>query len=228
MTDDPDLVVANDLARTYGRGPTAVVAVHGASCRIRAGQQIALVGPSGSGKSTLLHLLAGIDTPTSGVIRWPGLGGFPARLPAGSVGLVFQGPSLLPDLDIAENVAFPLVLSGQPGSSARAAALATLDQLELGDLAAKVPGEISGGQAQRVAVARALVARPRLILADEPTGQLDHASAATVIALLISQARELNAGLLVTTHDPLVADQLETQWQMVDGRPTVGADAVAR
>jgi putative ABC transport system ATP-binding protein len=224
VTDDPDLVVANDLARTYGRGPTAVVAVHGASCRIRAGQQIALVGPSGSGKSTLLHLLAGIDTPTSGVIRWPGLGGFPARLPAGSVGLVFQGPSLLPDLDIAENVAFPLILSGQPGPSARAAALATLDQLELGDLAAKVPGEISGGQAQRVAVARALVARPRLILADEPTGQLDRATGSHVISVLRQAALEFGAGLVVATHDHAVADRFDVRWRMCNGRLAAAED----
>ena len=227
MTDDSTLVVAEGISRTYGRGPSAVVAVHGTSCRILAGQQIALVGPSGSGKSTLVHLLAGLDTPTSGVIRWPGLGGLPARLPAGSLGLVFQGPSLLPDLDIAENVAFPLVLAGQPGSSARTAAVAMLSEFDLGDLADKVPGEISGGQAQRVAVARALVTRPRLILADEPTGQLDHASAAIVVALLTERAHESNAGLLVTTHDPWVAAQLEIQWHMVDGRPGV-AQGVAR
>ncbi|MDQ1427687.1 MAG: putative transport system ATP-binding protein [Acidimicrobiaceae bacterium] len=219
MTDDSALVVADHVSRTYGRGPSAVVAVHGTSCRILAGEQIALVGPSGSGKSTLVHLLAGLDTPTNGVIRWPGLGGLPARLPAGSLGLVFQGPSLLPDLDIAENVAFPLVLSGHPGPSARAAAVMMLRELDLADLADKVPGEISGGQAQRVVVARALVARPRLILADEPTGQLDHASAAIVVALLTDRAHELNAGLLVTTHDPWVAAQLEIQWHMIDGRP---------
>jgi ABC-type lipoprotein export system ATPase subunit len=229
MTVDTELVVAEGVSRTYGRGVTAVVAVHGANCRILPGEQIALIGPSGSGKSTLLHLLAGLDSPTTGELRWPGLGGLPARLAAGTIGLVFQGPSLLPDLDVTENVAFPLVLSGQSDSNARTAALALLDELGLGALAAKLPGEISGGQAQRAAVARALVARPRLILADEPTGQLDHASAAVVIALLVRRARQLDAGLIVTTHDPLVADQLAARWHMVDGRlRTTRADAVAR
>jgi ABC-type lipoprotein export system ATPase subunit len=229
MTTDPALVVADGVSRTYGRGSAAVVAVHGASCRILPGQQVALVGPSGSGKSTLLHLLAGIDSPTTGNLRWPGLGGNPNKLAAGTIGLVFQGPSLLPDLDVAENVALPLVLAGQSDSKARAAALAMLDELELGALAAKVPGEISGGQAQRVAVARALIARPRLILADEPTGQLDHASGAVVVALLTRRALEADAGLIVTTHDLLVAEQLPTRWHMVDGRlRTTGAQAVAR
>src|SRR5258708_4037690 len=99
------LVAARDVSRTYGRGPTAVVAVHGTSCAIFPGDQIALTGPSGSGKSTLLHLLAGLDSPTTGAVAWPALGGHPDTLPPGTVGLVFQGPSLLPDLDIAENIA---------------------------------------------------------------------------------------------------------------------------
>ncbi len=223
MTSEPDdLVVAHDVSRTYGHGVTAVVAVHGVTCRIRAGQQIALVGPSGSGKSTLLHLLAGLDTPTTGELRWPGLGDVPSRLPSGTVGLVFQGPSLLPDLDVAENVSLPLILSGHHDGEARGAALALLGDLDLVDLAAKMPGEISGGQAQRVAVARALIGNPKLICADEPTGQLDHASAATVIALLTARARRLGAGLLVTTHDPLIAGQLAHEWRMLDGRPLTG------
>jgi putative ABC transport system ATP-binding protein len=226
--DGADLVVATGVSRTYGRGPAALVAVHGASCRIRPGQQIALVGPSGSGKSTLLHLLAGLDTPTTGTVTWPGLGAPPADLPAGTVGLVFQGPSLLPDLDVAENVALPLVLAGRPDREARVTAVALLAQLQLEDLAAKLPGEISGGQAQRVAVARALVADPTLIFADEPTGQLDHASAATVIDLLTARARRVGAALVVTTHDPVIAARLGEEWRMADGRPlTPDAAAVA-
>ncbi|HEX3542213.1 MAG TPA: ABC transporter ATP-binding protein [Acidimicrobiales bacterium] len=220
-----DLVVSDDVSRTYGRGATAVVAVHGATCAVRAGAQIALVGPSGSGKSTLLHLLAGLDRPTTGEVRWPGLGDPPSRLPAGRIGLVFQGASLLPDLDVRENVALPLILAGRPDGAAKAAALALLAELDLAELAAKLPGEISGGQAQRVAVARALVADPALVFADEPTGQLDHASAATVIGVLIARARRLGAGLVVTTHDPLIAQQLDQQWRMVDGRPLLPSPA---
>jgi putative ABC transport system ATP-binding protein len=214
-----DLVVAEGVSRTYGRGSAAVVAVHGASCRVRPGEQIALVGPSGSGKSTLLHLLAGLDKPTAGEVRWPGLGAVPSRLAAGTVGLVFQGPSLLPDLDVTENVALPLMLSGRDDADSRTAALNMLAELDLTELASKLPGEISGGQAQRVAVARALITDPKLIFADEPTGQLDHASAATVIALLTARARRLGAGLVVTTHDPLIAAQLDHEWRMCDGRP---------
>ena len=213
------LVVGTDLSRTYGRGATAVVAVHGASCVVRRGEQIALTGPSGSGKSTLLHLLAGLDSPTTGSLAWPALGGPPRALPPGRIGLVFQSPSLLPDLSVAENVALPLVLAGEGDAAARVRAVDRLAELELEELADKLPEEISGGQAQRASVARALVGEPRLILADEPTGQLDHASADAVIDLLTRHAAMLDAGLVVTTHDPVIAARFMTRWDMVDGRP---------
>jgi ABC-type lipoprotein export system ATPase subunit len=212
------LVEGRDLSRTYGHGITAVVAVHGANCGVWSGEQIALVGPSGSGKSTLLHLLAGLDSPTTGAISWDALGGPPATLTPGRLGLVFQGPSLLPDLDVAENVALPLVLAGREHPAALTKARQVLAEFGLEPLATKLPEEISGGQAQRVAVARALIGDPLLILADEPTGQLDHASAGEVIAALTSRAARLGAGLVVTTHDPLIADQLAIRWEMVDGR----------
>jgi ABC-type lipoprotein export system ATPase subunit len=215
------------VSRTFGKGATAVVAVHGASCAIYPGEQIVLVGPSGSGKSTLLHLMAGLDTPTAGEIEWPALGGPAISRRPGTVGLVFQGPSLLPDLDVVENVALPLILAGESDADALARAGALLRELGLDDLAGSLPEEISGGQAQRVGVARALIGDPKLILADEPTGQLDHASAAAVIGLLTSRAGALGAGLIVTTHDPLIADQLAIRWEMVDGRPRVPA-AVSR
>jgi ABC-type lipoprotein export system ATPase subunit len=221
---DAPVVVARELSRTYGRGMTSVVAVHGASCQVFAGQQVALVGPSGSGKSTLLHLRAGLDTPSTGDVSWPGLGGPPAALPAGTLGLVFQGPSLLPDLTIAENVALPVILAGRGDTEAADLAAGLLAELGLDDLGPKLPEEISGGQAQRVAVARALIGQPRLILADEPTGQLDHTSAATVIALLIGQAHRLGAALIVSTHDPLIAGLLTTCWTMTDGCPITDGD----
>jgi putative ABC transport system ATP-binding protein len=179
--------------------------------------QVALTGPSGSGKSTLLHLLAGLDTPTSGTIAWPGLDGSPVDRPA-LVGMIFQGPSLLPPLDVAENVALPLLLAGHPEPEARERARAALHDAGLDDLAAKLPEELSGGQAQRVAVARTLAARPRIILADEPTGQLDSAHAAQVAGLLIDAATRLGAGLVLATHDLAIADQLAHHWQMADGR----------
>ena len=142
---------------------------------------------------------------------------------AGTVGLVFQGPSLLPDLDIVENVALPLILAGWRHDDALARALRSLGELGLDELAMKLPEEISGGQAQRVAVARALVGEPRLILADEPTGQLDHANAASVIGALCAHAARHDAGLLVTTHDLVIAEMLSLHWEMSEGRPAMGA-----
>lgn len=216
MTEVDVLVRCEGMARTFGRGRGAVVALHAVSCEIRGGQQVALTGPSGSGKSTLLHLMAGLDDPTAGTLTWPALGGRDQLRP-GPVAVVFQGPSLLPPLDVVENVALPLVLAGKPDDEALAAARAALGRLGLEALAAKLPEELSGGQAQRVAVARALAGRPRLILADEPTGQLDHASGAVVVGALLHAAEHLGAGLLLTTHDPLVSDRLPQQWRMSDG-----------
>ncbi len=221
-------VVCADVARTYGTGATAVVAVYGVTCTVPSGSRIAVTGPSGSGKSTLLHLMAGLETPTSGTIAWPALDGHPNGHP-GRVGVVFQGPSLLPALDVAENVALPLLLTNvEEGEAARRASDA-LHRLGIDDLADKLPEQLSGGQAQRVAVARVLASRPRLILADEPTGQLDHHAAQLVIDVLLQASAELGASLLVSTHDPIIAERLELQWTMRDGRidppPTIGASA---
>jgi putative ABC transport system ATP-binding protein len=178
--------------------------------------RVALTGPSGSGKSTLLHLLADLDTPTSGAIAWPGLDGSPEGRP-GLIGMVFQGPSLLPPLDVTENIALPLLLAGCREAHARERAAAALHDVGLDELAARLPEELSGGQAQRVAVARALAVRPRLILADEPTGQLDSAHAAQVTGLLLDAATRLGAALVLSTHDLTIADRLPEVWQMADG-----------
>ncbi|MGI9033192.1 MAG: ABC transporter ATP-binding protein [Acidimicrobiales bacterium] len=216
MGDNDLLVRCVGVARTYGTGPNAVVAVHGVNCEIVAGQRVALTGPSGSGKSTLVHLFAGLDAPTVGTLSWPALGG-PDELRPGPVGVVFQGPSLLAPLDVMENVALPLILAGSSEAQARAGAAEALDHLGLRALGAKLPEELSGGQAQRVAVARVLAGRPRLVLADEPTGQLDHPTAAGVIDALLKTTAALRAGLVVTTHDPLVAKRLPQRWHMADG-----------
>ena len=210
------LVHCERLARTYGRGRTAVVALHEATCDIDEGELVALVGPSGSGKSTLLHLFAGLDTPTAGTIEWPAFAG--AALRPGPIAVVFQATSLLPPLDVLENVALPLLLGGQDEGAANDAARTALATLGLADLAAKLPDELSGGQSQRVAVARALASRPRLLLADEPTGQLDHETATTVIDALIDAAEHSGAALVVATHDPEVAARLAIHWRIADGR----------
>ncbi|MFE4369582.1 ABC transporter ATP-binding protein [Streptomyces sp. NPDC056835] len=209
------LVLCTDAARTYGTGAGAVVAVHGASCAVGAGAGIAVVGPSGSGKSTLLHLMAGLDLPTAGRVAHPGLSEGP--LPR-HIGVVFQGPSLLPPLTAVENVALPLRIDGVADAEADARASAALEELGLEALAWKLPDELSAGQAQRVAVARVLARRPRLILADEPTGQLDRESAGQVMAVLLSAAATLGAAVVVSTHDMRVADALPTRWSMADGR----------
>ena len=210
------LVRCAGIARTYGRGRTAVVALHDATCEIDEGQLIAMVGPSGSGKSTLLHLLAGLDTPTAGTIEWPALAGAPLR--PGPVAVVFQATSLLPPLDVLENVALPLLLAGIDQGAADQAAHLALAALGLDGIAAKLPDEISGGQAQRVAIARALATRPRLLLADEPTGQLDHDTATAVIDALIDAAGRSGAALVIATHDPEVATRLPIRWRVADGR----------
>lgn len=219
MTTPDALVTSQDLGRTFGRGDVAVVAVHGATCTVRPGDRIALVGPSGSGKSTLLHCLAGLDDPTSGTVTWPLLDD-DARHRRAAIRVVFQDPSLIPTLDALENVALALVLTGTPNDEARRRAHLALERLALDDLAAKLPEELSGGQAQRVGVARALVSEPRLLMADEPTGQLDHDAAMQVIDSLMETAAHTGCGLLVSTHDPAVSDRLDQTWSMVDGRLT--------
>jgi ABC-type lipoprotein export system ATPase subunit len=214
------LVRCAGAGRTYGTGAAATVALQPTDCEVEPGARVALMGPSGSGKSTLLHLLAGLETPTIGSVTWPDL---PTPLRPGPIAVVFQGPSLLPPLTVAENVALPLVLAGWADGEARLRARAALDMLDLERLADKLPEELSGGQAQRIAVVRALVAEPRLILADEPTGQLDHVSGGMVASVLLAVADHLGAALIVATHDPAIADYLPERWDMHSGRMTGAA-----
>jgi ABC-type lipoprotein export system ATPase subunit len=218
------VAVAEGVARTYGSGSTAVVAVHDINCCVAPGSSIVVVGPSGSGKSTLLHLLAGLDRPTVGSVTWPALGVEPLAARPGTVGVVFQGPSLIPALDAVENVALPLQLAGVADDRALAVAQRALEQLDVGALARQLPEELSGGQSQRVAVARALVGDPTFIVADEPTGQLDHAAGAAVLDALFHAADTTGAALVVSTHDPAVAERFAERWVMADGTiETVGA-----
>jgi ABC-type lipoprotein export system ATPase subunit len=217
VSPDEPLVVCEGAARAFGHGRTATVALQPTHCAVAPGARIAIVGPSGSGKSTLLHLMAGLDDPTVGSVRWPAIGDRGALRP-GPVAVVFQGPSLLPPLTVEENVALPLVLRGEHDREAHRAARAALELVDVADLRDKLPEEISGGQAQRVAVARALAGRPRLILADEPTGQLDRASGAAVVDVLLAASAHADAGLVVSTHDPTVAARIPEVWEMRDGR----------
>ncbi len=216
--DHPEhlLADAENIGRTYGEGARRVIALDHATCQIAPGDRIAIIGPSGSGKSTLLQLLAGLDTPSSGVLRWPALGPQTGLRPA-QIAVIFQQHSLLEPLSVVENVALPLLLYGVAPSLARVRALAALERLDLAALCDRLPDELSGGQAQRVTVARALAGSPRLILADEPTGQLDHATAERVITLLLQVLSGTDTALVVSTHDPAVAVHMPRRWQIHDG-----------
>lgn len=221
MSERLPLARCQGVARTYGEGPTATVALQATQCEVFSGQRIALVGPSGSGKSTLLHLLAGLDDPTVGEVSWPAIGDR-EQLRPGRVAVIFQGPSLLPPLTVLENVSLPLVIGGMADSDARIVAHAALRTLELDELAEKLPEEISGGQAQRVAVARALAGKPSLILADEPTGQLDRASGAVVVDVLLAAGAHAGSALVISTHDLSVAERLPERWEMQSGEIQAG------
>jgi putative ABC transport system ATP-binding protein/lipoprotein-releasing system ATP-binding protein len=210
------------VSRTYGAGQAANVALQPTDCEVNAGQRIGLVGPSGSGKSTLLHLMAGLDDPSAGTVSWPAIG-TRAQLRPGRVAVIFQGPSLLPPLSVLENTALPLLIGGMTDTEARRVAREALGKLGLAELADKLPEEISGGQAQRVAVARALAGEPSLILADEPTGQLDSVNATGVVDVLLAASAHAGAALVVSTHDDHVAARLPERWEIHNGQLTTHA-----
>ena len=210
------LAEAIDASRVFGTNGSRVVALQHATCRIERGDRIALVGPSGSGKSTLLHLLAALDEPTSGTVRWPALGERDTLRPS-KISVVFQTESLLAPLTVLENIEVPRLLAGSNADEARSDAFEILGALDLAELADKLPEEISGGQAQRAAVARSLITRPALILADEPTGQLDRHTAKDLLNLLLRRIKGSDTALVIATHDPLIASRMETQWTMEHG-----------
>jgi len=207
------LVVGRRLGRDFQRG---VSALRDVDCRIAPNARIAVVGPSGSGKTTLLHILAGLDKPTSGAVEWPRLGPIEELRPR-HIGLVFQTPSLFPALTVAQNVGLPMVLAGDPASAGPAAA-ALLELFGLGELRDKLPEELSGGQSQRIAMARALVMKPKLVLADEPTGQLDSITAQFFFDTVMEQLEDTGIALVVATHDEAVAARMATRWTMDHGR----------
>ncbi|TMK19714.1 MAG: ATP-binding cassette domain-containing protein [Actinobacteria bacterium] len=221
---DEPLVRAVSVARRYG---ASVDAMRQATFEVHRRDAVALVGPSGSGKSTLLHLIAGLDRPTSGEIAWPALGPVEVLRPQ-HVGVAFQGPSLLPPLNVVENVALPLLLAGMPEPDATTLASEMIGRFDLDMVGDKLPEELSGGQAQRANVARALVARPALVLADEPTGQQDRASVQRVLDVVIAIVEQTGAALLVATHDPAVAERLRVRWSVSAGELDTGASLWSR
>ncbi len=217
------LIRAVALARRYQMGKTSVDALRGVDLDVAPGEFVALVGPSGSGKSTLLHLIGGLVRPTGGEVWVNGmeLGRSSDRelvlYRRDTLGFVFQSFNLLPIKTAWENVAVPLMLAGAPLERRRARALALLEQLGLGQRANHRPAELSGGEQQRVAIARALANHPRLILADEPTGNLDSRTGGEIMALLQGLVRDEGLTLLVVTHDMSVARYADRIVHLRDG-----------
>ena len=219
------LVRAKALSRTYFADGETTTALNAADFEIVPGELIALTGPSGSGKTTMLHLISGIDVPSSGSIEWPALGARSVLRPC-KISIAFQGPSLLPALTVAENVALPLLLGGSvtPAEASEAAA-EIIDRMGLEELGPKLPEDLSGGQSQRVGLARALVVRPSLLLADEPTGQQDHVHAARLLEFLFAFTAEHGTAVLAATHDPHVAERFTVRWNIEDGALSVDGGA---
>lgn len=212
------------LGKTFGDGDVALCILEGVDFTINSGERIAIMGASGSGKSTLLHLLGGLDEPSSGEISMAGklltslspvqLG----RLRNKTLGFVYQFHHLLPEFTALENVAMPLLVRGTRPALAKQQAAALLDRVGLSSRLSHKPGEMSGGERQRAAIARALVTRPACVLADEPTGNLDRHNAEQAFELMLELNRELDTSVLVATHDPMIAERMDRVIHLEDGK----------
>jgi putative ABC transport system ATP-binding protein len=218
------LVQTEDLTKVYGKGDTAVVALERVTMSVEKGEFVAVMGPSGCGKSTLLHLIAGLDRPTEGRVLLDGedlnrlSDDALTALRRRRIGLVFQFFNLIPVLTALENVALPLLLDGVRPQDARRQAVEWLTRLGLADRLHYRPDQLSGGQQQRVAIARALVAEPDLVLADEPTGNLDSRAGDEIAALLRRIASDWGRTVLLVSHDPRIAAHADRILFLKDGR----------
>jgi len=222
---EPELLArVRNVEKLFTSGKLEVQALRGLSFDVPAGDFLALVGPSGSGKTTMLNLLGALDRPTKGTVEVLGkdLGtlskGERASLRLSSLGFVFQAYNLVPVLSAAENVEFVLELQGVGAAERRERSLEVLTELGLGELAHRRPNELSGGQQQRVAVARAIAARPRLVLADEPTANLDTESAETLMGMMRDLHEEHGTTFIFSTHDPRVVAHATRVVRLVDGK----------
>ncbi|MEU8084437.1 ABC transporter ATP-binding protein [Micromonospora sp. NPDC049101] len=230
MTGTPPAIEAVEVSRTYHLDGVSVEALRGVSLVVQPGDYVALVGPSGSGKSTLMHLLGGLDRPTGGRLV---IGGRDvntlappdmAALRNETIGFVFQAFHLLPRTSAVENVALPLVYRGVPARQRRARAAAMLGRVGLGHRLDHRPNQMSGGEQQRVAIARALVTEPTVLLADEPTGNLDSVTGAAVLELLEQLNAESGVALVMVTHDQEVAARAQRRITMRDGVVVADSD----
>ena len=224
MNDSPFVIRAEGVTKIYRRGQEQIHALRGVDLCLEEGAFAAIMGPSGGGKSTLLHLLGGIDAPSAGRLWVCGAALHQAgetertRLRREQVGFIFQFYNLMPSLSALDNAALPLLARGEPWGAARQRAQECLAAVGLAQRLRHRPGELSGGEQQRVAIARALAGRPRLILADEPTGDLDSAAAQQVIGALLELNQRQSISLLVATHNPAVADAAGRVFELRDGR----------
>ena len=222
--DQPTALHARDLRKVFGGGDTGVDAVRGVSLDLTAGECIAIVGPSGCGKSTLLHLCGGMDRPTTGVVVVDGVDlatlddDALTAVRRERIGFVFQFFNLLPSLTLSENIALPLLLAGVPAAEGAARALACARRVSIAHRLGHYPAQVSGGELQRAAVARAVIHRPALLIADEPTGNLDTDNGRRVLDTLRTLNRDTDVAVLLATHDQAVADRADRVISMRDGR----------
>jgi len=234
MNNEPPMVAAADVSRTFGRGGTAVHALRGVSFDITQGQVTALSGRSGSGKTTLLNIIGGLDTPTSGTVRLGGrdLTGMTERdrmlLRRGTVSFIFQSFGLIPMLSAAENVGIPLRIAGVGRRQREERVALMLATVGLADHARQRPNELSGGQQQRVAIARALAISPQLLIADEPTGQLDSETGRQIMRLLRTVVQSEGITALVATHDGALLELADSVLRLEDGQLAIPAVPNAR